>query len=176
MTPCEEWRPILGYEGYYEVSDLGRVRSLDRLVPSGGGRSRQAKGRVLSIYSGDHYSKVRLKVDGAGCTKNVHTLVAEAFIGSRPDGMEVCHNNGDSHDNRLANLRYDTHSANQLEQLIHGTHALGSRTHCGKGHEFTPENTMQRTGGKEAGRRCRSCERDRTARRAAAGEFRKKAA
>lgn len=176
MTPNEEWRPVVGFEDYYEVSSLGRVRSLDRLVGTGpGGNSKRLlPGRVLSAGSGTHYRNVSLKVNKVATTRTVHTLVAEAFLGPRPEGHDVCHNNGDRHDNRAENLRYDSHAVNQRDQLAHGTHALASRTHCNKGHEFTSENTMRRTGGNEAGRRCRACERERTQRRVAAGEFRKK--
>lgn len=170
----ERWCPVVGYEDAYQVSTLGRVRSLDREVYSGRGRHRRHVGRLLSIYTGDHYSKVRLKIDGdGGKTHNVHTLVAEAFIGPRPDGLEVCHNNGDAHDNRRENIRYDTHSANGLDKVKHGTDHLAKRTHCNEGHEFTPENTFARTGAGESGRRCRACERGRTLRRVRAGEFRK---
>jgi HNH endonuclease/NUMOD4 motif-containing protein len=154
----ETWSPISTHPAY-EVSDQGRIRRVET-------------GQILSVYTGDHYSKVRLKVGGAA-TKNVHQLVAEAFIGDRPDRLEVCHGNGDSHDNRLVNLRYDTHANNQLDQVRHGVHAEARRTHCDHGHEFTPENTRIRTGANESGRRCRTCQRGRTARRVAAGEFRK---
>lgn len=161
----ESWKPIAGYKGAYEVSDLGRVRSLDRHVYAGPSGMRLHKGRVLSIHAGDHYSKVRLKLAGGGSTKNVHSLVAEAFIGPRPAGTEVCHNNGRHHDNRLINLRYDTHVANALERAMHGADPNARRTHCNQGHEFTPANTLRRTGENESGRRCRACERARSKRR-----------
>lgn len=160
----EEWRPIPGYEGAYEVSSHGRVRSLPRMVNAGGGRKRRHPMTYLSIYRGDHYSKVRLKIDGSGSTKNVHSLVAEAFLGPRPDGMEVCHNNGDGHDNRVENLRWDSHQENQRDLVRHGAHAYARRTRCNRGHEFTPDNTGTR-GPKERGRRCLTCERERNARR-----------
>jgi hypothetical protein len=175
-TQCELWRPIPGYEGAYEVSDHGRVRSLDREVYAGRGRTRKSVGRVLSAHFGDHYVKVRLKLHGSGRTWNVHTLVALAFIGPKPEGMEVCHGNGDAHDNRAANLRYDTHSANGRDRTLHGRDRLANRTHCNKGHEFTEANTFIRAGANESGRRCRTCERDRASRRTAAGEYRKAAA
>lgn len=145
-STAERWLLIASHPAY-EVSDRGRVRRI-------------ATGRLISIYTGDHYSKVRLKIDKPA-TKNVHQLVAEAFLGPRPEGMEVCHNNGDHHDNRLDNIRYDTHSNNQRDQAKHGTNPLARRTHCNKGHEFTPENTRIRTGKGECGRRCRTCERER---------------
>lgn len=161
MTPTEEWRAVVGYEGLYEVSDQGRVRSLPRLVYSGGGRYRRHPMTVLTVYRGN-YSKVRLKVDGRGATKNVHALVAAAFLGPRPDGMEVCHNNGRHHDNRSSNLRYDTHAANQLDQVAHGTHFEARRLRCAQGHPFSPENTLQRSDG---GRRCKTCDTARGKRR-----------
>lgn len=172
MTPDEKWLPVVGYEGYYEVSDQGRVRSLTRRVYAGRGRDRISEGRVLSPYLGDHYVKVRLKRDASGATKNVHQLVAEAFLGPRPEGMEVCHDNGQNHDNRVENLRYDTHSANQFDKVRHGSDHLAKRTHCNQGHAFTAENTIRRENG---ARRCRTCDRARTTRRVANGEFRKKA-
>lgn len=159
----ESWLPVVGYEGFYEVSSLGRVRSLDRLVHNGPGCSHTQPGRVMAIHRRDHYSKVRLKVDGSGRTFNVHALVAAAFMGPRPDGMEVCHNNGDHHDNRAENLRYDTHSANALDIVAHGRHQLAERTQCSRGHEFTADTTMPREGGK--GRRCLICEGERSKRR-----------
>lgn len=164
----EEWRDIEGFEGAYQVSSSGLVRSLTRRVRAGGGRVRISPGRVLSVYTGDHYSKVRLKVDGVGATKNVHQLVAEAFLGPRPLGFEVCHNNGNPHDNRVENLRYATHSENQYDITAHGRSHLANRTHCNHGHEFTPENTIVRTGRGESGRRCRACESARSRRRSAA--------
>lgn len=164
MTPDEEWRAIVGYEGAYEVSNLGRVRSLDRRVHSGRGRERMSKGRTLSLWSGDHYVKVRLKLNGTGSTRNVHALVAAAFLGPRPDGLEVCHNNGQHHDNRAANLRYDTHSANQRDTVALGLNPNARKTHCNQGHEYTPENTIRRSDS-HTGRKCLTCETARGKRR-----------
>ena len=85
----------------------------------------------------------------------VHHLVAAAFLGPRPDGLEICHSNGDATDNRAANLRWDTRSSNLHDAVAHGAHFWSSRTHCKWGHEFTPENTTysRNTGA----RRCRQC-------------------
>lgn len=164
MSASETWLPVVGFETCYEVSDLGRVRSLDRYVPAGQGRTRIARGRVMSPYVGDHYAKVQLKVGGVGTTKYVHALVAQSFLGPRPDGFEVCHCNGDRSDNRATNLRYDTHSANQLDQVAHGIHAEARRTHCNHGHELTSDNVYNESGR----RRCIACDRERGARRRAA--------
>lgn len=64
------------------------------------------------------------KVDGRAVNRSVHRLVLEAFVGPAPEGMEGCHNNGDPWDNRLENLRWDTHQANMADAAAHGTFVL----------------------------------------------------
>jgi len=160
-SAAESWKPVLGYEGFYEVSDQGRVRSLDRVISAPGRwgqRLIRYSGRVLAprLDPGGRL-RVQLSRDGVQEDRKVHRLVMRAFIGECPEGQEVCHGNGDSKDNRLINLRYDTHSANELDKLAHGTHAMARKTHCKHGHEFTPENTYAQTGG---GRGCRACKRE----------------
>jgi hypothetical protein len=110
----EQWRPIFGWEGCYEVSDHGRVRSLDRAViavtPHGKLGVRRFQGRVLvapPTLAG--YPHVCFTAPGHHRrTKYVHDLVLSAFVGPKPKGMEVCHNDGDRLNNNLSNLRYDT--------------------------------------------------------------------
>src|SRR5690242_190605 len=119
MTPTnEQWRPVVGYEGAYEVSDHGRVRSLMREVPAGQrGGTRLVPGRLLVAPLGRNgYRQVTLRRR----THLVHALVATAFLGERPPGLEVCHNDGDSENNAVANLRYDTVSENRLDTVRHG--------------------------------------------------------
>lgn len=166
MTSDEKWLPIVGYEGVYEVSDQGRVRSLDRMVYAGSNRVRLSLGRILSIHHGDKYAKVRLKLDGTGKTHNVHTLVATAFLGLRPDGMEVCHCNGQPHDNRLTNLRYDTHQANVLERRDHGTaFTRRDQSECYHGHLYADGTFYVDS---DSGKRvCLICDAERGARRRA---------
>lgn len=167
MNITEVWRPVVGYEGAYEVSDQGRVRSLTREVYAGRGRTRLHAGRVLSVFDGDDYSKVRLKLDGSGSTKNVHSLVAEAFLGPCPADLEVCHGNGNRNDNRLVNLRYDTHSANALDRREHGTaFRRRNQDECFHGHSYTEGSFYIDS---DSGKRvCLECERDRHRRRVAA--------
>ena len=153
-TRNEEWRAIPGYEGLYEVSDRGRVRSLDRMRPFRGGW-RPVRGRVLSPWM-SRYWNVRLSREGVVTAHSVHSLVAAAFIGPRPDGMHVCHNDGDRNNNSVGNLRYDTPSANSLDVVKHGNHYLANRTHCSQGHEYTPENTVHFPSAPRA-RKCRKC-------------------
>lgn len=146
----EEWRAIPGYEGLYEASDQGRVRSIDRI----NSRGHKIKGRMLKPSTkAKGYKQVVLHRDGKASTRTVHLIVLTTFVGPRPDGMEVCHNNGDSADNRLANLRFDNPSANQMDSVEHNTHHHARKTHCAKGHPFTPENTYQVT----KGRACKTC-------------------
>lgn len=118
----ERWRPVPDWEGLYEVSDLGRVRSVDREVAGKRGVCR-FKGRPLKlIISPRGYPRVVLSRPGAKRWHvDVHVLVMLAFVGPAPAGMEVCHAHGsDPGDVRLVNLRYDTRSANIKQMWAEG--------------------------------------------------------
>lgn len=117
----ETWKPVLNFETHYQVSNLGRVRSLPRRVRLHSGH-RTSPGKMLkpgSQLSGHQF--VNLSRDGVAKTYLVHTLVLEAFVSHRPQGMEVCHNDGNPRNNKLSNLRWDTHRNNQRDMLRHGT-------------------------------------------------------
>lgn len=146
----EQWRPIEGYDRRYWVSDLGRVWSAPRTGTNV---------EILRFWVRKD-GHLEVKVARPGCAqknRSVHSLVMEAFVGPRPEGMEVCHNNGDAADNRLENLRYDTHSENELDKIRLGTHHQAIKTHCPQGHEYTPENTYRIPS--SGGRVCRTCKR-----------------
>lgn len=117
----EEWRDIPGYEGRYQVSDLGRVRSLDALVRCGfeGKGQRLVVGRVLRPGTIDRWGHVSVAL-GKGNSQGVHVLVARAFIGPRPEGLDVAHWSSIGDDNRWANLIYTTRGENNAHRIPNG--------------------------------------------------------
>lgn len=134
----EEWRPVVGFEGLYEVSNLGRVRSLDRVVTSCGSQKgpylRRLKGRIIKPLVGtDRYLYVNLHAENDVYRRPaIHVLVARAFIGERPDGKVVCHNDGRRTNCEAANLRYDTTEENAVDTHAHGTSLLGEKNPASK--------------------------------------------
>ena len=115
----EVWKPIPGYEGRYEVSDLGRVRRTGRWLrcgPGGGGQ-RRVRTRILALAIGgraNNYHRVMLKAPQRHAY--VHHLVLETFTGERPVDMVGCHRNDDGFDNRLANLYWGTNLDNLADK------------------------------------------------------------
>ena len=109
----EIWKEIKGYEGLYEVSSEGRVRSLDRIVYDKlRGCTKSLKGKVLVNRKGQHYYEVNLCKNGVRKQFYVHRLVAEHFISNPENKPEVDHINTDYFDNRVENLRFATHKEN----------------------------------------------------------------
>lgn len=151
---AERWLPITGWEGRYEVSDHGRVRSLDSTDRNG----RFREGRILRAFkNADGYPRIGLHLDGQCWQREVHALVAEAFIGPRPDGMEVCHGDGNPANAHVGNLRYGTHSENEFDKVRLGTHHQAVKTHCAAGHPFAGDNLYITPQGF---RECRTCNRE----------------
>jgi hypothetical protein len=117
MSEEERWKPIPEYEGIYEVSDLGRIR---RVKQSKGARA----GRILNpqFDKKTGYVKVRLFKENKGETKNIHGLVALAFIGTRPEGHEACHMDDNKLNNHLSNIEYHTQVWNLTSAHRNGLH------------------------------------------------------
>lgn len=113
----EVWTDIPEYEGRYQVSNMGRVKSLDRSVIDKKGRKHPTTGRVMKPVPDKKTGHLRIGLfkDNKRCVLYVHRLVMEAFVGQCPSNMEVCHNDGDSSNNRLDNLRYDTRNENMID-------------------------------------------------------------
>lgn len=117
----EKWLAIKGFEGLYEVSDLGRVRSLPRHI-----RSKKYKGKVLAgVVGGNGYPAVVLQKDGQKRRAAVHRLVLETFVGDCPEGMCARHLDGDKKNARLTNLAWGTPLENSADQVRHGTAPRG---------------------------------------------------
>ena len=108
----EQWRDIVGYGGKYQVSDYGRVMSF----------ARYPDGRILATHKcRSGYIMAQLHDTSRGkMTRSVHSLVAEAFIGAYPDGMEVHHIDSDKTNNSPENLEYVTRSENFKHALAAG--------------------------------------------------------
>lgn len=155
QTP-EQWRPVIGYEGRYEVSDHGRVRSLERVIETRRG-PRAVRGRLLKPRR-DPRGYLRIS-PGFGKDASIHVLVMEAFVGPRPEGRVICHNDGQPGNNHVSNLRYDTQQNNCLDTIKHGRSRQKERTHCPNGHVYDEQNTHYRKHGR---RTCRACDRRRS--------------
>lgn len=106
----EEWRPVRGWEGLYEVSNTGKARSLPRPTPHG-----MRGGNELGHYVRKHdgYPEVRLGAPGRKPQKRMlHHLVLEAFVGPCPEGLEALHGPGGKLDASLPNLSWGTRAQN----------------------------------------------------------------
>ena len=120
----EEWKDIRGFEGYYQISNYGNGKSLDRTVErkSRWGKTVKATYKGVELKKnivGNGYARFDLCKDGVYTYKYVHHLVWEAFRGKIPDGMEIDHINTVKTDNRLENLRLTDRSGNMRNPLTY---------------------------------------------------------
>lgn len=114
----ETWKSIFGYEGRYEVSDLGNVRRVG--------------GKLLRPVLTAGYYVVTLCKDGASKNFRVHRLVAEAFLGPLPDGMQTLHGPEGKTVNHVGNLRYGTQPENEADKRRDGTALIGEAANSAK--------------------------------------------
>lgn len=108
----EKWKNIRGYEGHYQVSNLGRVKSLSRISMHSTGSEMVLKEKILKTFGNKGYINCKLYADNIGKTMSVHRLVANSFIENPKEKLEVNHINGIKNDNRLENLEWCTRSEN----------------------------------------------------------------
>ena len=136
QSDCIEiWKDIRGYEGLYQISNMGRLKSLSRKTwifrakNNGKGSFRHLKEKILKVRipPDKRYMGTSLCKNGKMKTREIHRLVLEAFVGPCPEGMEGCHEDGNRFNNRLDNLRWDTRSNNHKDKHKHGTDASGER-------------------------------------------------
>lgn len=130
--PGEQWRPVVGYDGY-EVSDLGRVRSWRIGGSTGGGR--RAHPLIRKLIANERtggYLYVMLSVGGKVTLRQVHVMVLEAFRGLRSDGQETRHLDDTVTNNRLKNLVWGTRQEQFDDQVRRGTDTRGERNGAAK--------------------------------------------
>lgn len=129
----EIWKPIDGYEGYYEVSNLGRVRSLDREIIDSIGRFQHRKGKIkIQTLNSDGYPTVNLSKNNIDKRICVHILVGNAFVSNYFDSAEINHIDCDRTNNCADNLEWITHEENVRYSIITGNHVSVSTDYSGK--------------------------------------------
>lgn len=129
----EEWKDIPGFEGMYQASSLGRIRSMPRLVGHNFGGKKLLSGRIMALSSLPHgYKVVSLRKDGKTHRARVPRLVLSAFCGMPENGIVACHNDNNPSNNRLENLRWDTYSGNEADKVQAGTSNRGEKNKFAK--------------------------------------------
>jgi len=125
----KEWRFIPGWESFYEVSNFGEIRSVDRIVHKNNGTQAKYKGKVRSATNDqDGYLGVLLSAPGRKKVfMKVHHAVLLAFHGDRPDGHECRHLDGNRKNNYLENLQWGTPEENNMDRIKQATVAYGEK-------------------------------------------------
>ena len=116
----EIWKDIKGYEGLYQVSNFGNVKSLDRYIINKNGDKQYFPGKYLNQGISDNYLKVILSKNNKQRTFRVHILVARTFIPNPENKPEVNHIDGNKSNNRVDNLEWNTRSENELHAYKNG--------------------------------------------------------
>ena len=125
----EIWKPVVTHnlQNFYEVSNLGNIRSLPRTGKTPYG-TRIYGGKIVKPFVSSYgYLVVNLTFKNFRKQCTVHTLVLETFVGKAPKGMECCHNDGNPLNSKLENLRWDTRKNNHADKKLHGTWLIGSK-------------------------------------------------
>ena len=134
MEQQEQWKDVVGFEGRYQVSNIGRIKRLDHVILRKDGTYQAFKEMILArVVDKDGYILTSLSKNSKAKLYKAHRLVASAFIGEIGDGMQINHINGIKDDNRVENLEICTPSENS----IHAYHTLGRKlsgaaVDCGK--------------------------------------------
>lgn len=157
LNEWEVWKPVVGYEGYYEVSSIGSVRSVTRTLPHKGTGKAFRRGMVLrQRIAQNGYRVVGLNKDNKKKILRVHRMVAEAHL-SPSDNPWVCHADGDQLNNTVENLYWGTPTDNAQDRIKHGRHYNVNKTRCPRGHEYTARNTYYNS---KSGRSCKECRKE----------------
>ncbi|MCD1287308.1 MULTISPECIES: NUMOD4 motif-containing HNH endonuclease [unclassified Brevibacterium] len=148
----ERWLPVVGYEGLYEVSSIGNLRTVERKDSLG--RRRKSRPRKPALKP-DGYLQVMLFKDGVNRNHYVQRLVLEAFAGPCPPLREACHRNDIKTDNRAENLRWGTRQENMIDQARNGRSVGSKMSECIRGHAFDVINTYIKPNGNRGCKECR---------------------
>jgi hypothetical protein len=140
VRAIELWRPVLGFEDLFRVSNCGGVRAPDRLV--------------TPYVHPQGYRHVSLR----GVQRSVHSLVLEAFVCPRPAGMLGLHRDDVKWHNHVSNLYWGSPAENARDSVRNGTHARVVRVFCPRGHRLAEPNLVQAS---LPGRICKACNRAR---------------
>lgn len=153
MATPERWAPVPGYEGAYEVSDAGHVRSLDRILHDG----RRWNGRMMrAVADTGGRPTVNLRGPSGLHRRFVHHLVLEGFVGPCPEGQEALHWDDDKTNNALPNLRWGTRLENMRDRIRNGRDGNRAKSLCPRGHRLEDPNLVPSV--KRRGHRsCRAC-------------------
>lgn len=151
------WLPVIGFEGFYEVSDQGLIWTTRRKGSRGG--------LLKTPLDNRNYQQINLCKEGTKLHAHVHVVVASAFHGPCPPRMECRHLDGNRSNNTASNLSWGTFSENNLDRVRHGTWTNRNvgKTHCDHGHELVLPNLYHESGR----RRCRACRKRRNSEQAA---------
>lgn len=116
----EVWKDIKGYEGLYQISNTGRVKSLERYVNSKGGSKRIVRERILKQALNRGYLQVIMSSNGVHKVRTVHTLMGESFLSHTPNGhtLVIDHIDNIKTNNDLSNLQIVTHRENSTKDRI----------------------------------------------------------
>lgn len=134
IAASEDWRSVIGFESFYDVSSLGRVRSI---AP---GRTRRR--RILKPLLNLGYELVDLRANGRRRMAKVHALVLDAFVGPRPVGMVINHIDFNRRNNHVTNLEY----VSQRQNVLHSMNAGRLRPPTGDWRSHTPSAIAKRSG------------------------------
>lgn len=159
--PNEEWRPVVGWEGYYEVSSLGRVKRLQVRILRSDGRTVNSKSGILTPHTRQYgHEYVSLFKEGVRKTVAVHRTVCETFWGPPPEDKPwALHWDDNPSNNRPENLRWGDAFDNQKDSVRNGTHVGVKKKFCPRGHLLNGENLYVYPRGS---RTCRECMRQAT--------------
>lgn len=138
----EIWKDIEDYEGLYQISNLGRVKSLERKIKRRNDRIQTVKERILKLnLDKEGYHTVKLHKEGKGKNFKVHRLVALAFISNPDNKLEVNHIDGIKTDNKVTNLEWNTRNENMQHAVDNGLHdQKGSKSNTAK---LTEEQVLE---------------------------------